>query len=229
LAAASGTLIGDRVFLTAAHVTRPAEDGIPPFIHVYVTFNLHVFDDRSTWIKVVDQAWHPSTPPCHNNVCDWPNSPDHTFSDVGLMLLESAPKGIKAMNLAQAGSFETRRGESQDQIIVGYGFPDIARPWSQWPGVRHYMVVPPEQVWDDRRTIGGSGQICLGDSGGPTFLGPIGASGRKRREVAAVTSATVGDCSTGSIFARVDHPDVLAWIDYQMKQWLAMSAVRAPR
>jgi hypothetical protein len=48
LAAGSGVLIGGRVFLTAAHVTRPSEDGIPPFIHVYVTFNLHVFDDRST-------------------------------------------------------------------------------------------------------------------------------------------------------------------------------------
>jgi hypothetical protein len=70
LAAGSGVLIGDRVFLAAAHVTRPSEDGIPPFIHVYVTFNLHVFDDRSAWIPVVAQAWHPSTLPCHNNVCE---------------------------------------------------------------------------------------------------------------------------------------------------------------
>jgi hypothetical protein len=117
------------------------------------------------------------------------------------------------------------RGDNQDQIIVGYGFPEIAQPWSwsQWPGVRHYVVVPPEQVWDDRRTIGGSGQICLGDSGGPTFFGPIGDSGDKRREVVAVSSATAGDCSTGSIFARVDNADVLAWIDYQTSQWLAIS------
>jgi hypothetical protein len=221
LAAGSGVLIGDRVFLTAAHVTRPAEDGIPPFIHVYVTFNLHVFDDRSTWIPVVAQAWHPSTPPCHNNVCDWQYSPTQTFSDVGLMLLESAPKGIKPAELARAGSIETGRGDSQDQIIVGYGFPDMARPWSQWPGVRHYVVVPPEQVLDDRRNTGGSGQICLGDSGGPTFFGPIGDSGQKRREVLAVTSATVGGCSTASIFARVDNADVLAWISQQVQQWAA--------
>jgi len=222
LAAGSGVLIGDRVFLTAAHVTRPSEDGIPPFIHVYVTFNLHVFDDRSTWIPVVAQAWHPSTPPCHNNVCNWDFPPlSMSFSDVGLMLLESPPKGIKPVKLAHAGSFETGRGDSQDQIIVGYGFPDHAQPWSQWPGVRHYVVVSPEQVWDDRRTTGGSGQICLGDSGGPTFFGPIGDSGNKRREVAAVTSATVGDCSTGSIFARVDNADVPAWIDQQVQQWAA--------
>src|SRR5690242_11656428 len=61
LGACSGTLIDERVFLTAGHCTRPSEGGIPPFIHVFVTFNLHVFDDRSTWIPVVAQAWHPST------------------------------------------------------------------------------------------------------------------------------------------------------------------------
>ena len=145
------------------------------------------------------------------------------------MLLESVPRGVKPMKLAHAGSFESGRGGNQDQIIVGYGFPDMAHPWPQWPGVRHYVTVPPEQVWDDRRTTGGSGQICLGDSGGPTFLGPIGASGRKRREVVALTSASVGDCSTGSIFARIDNADVLAWIDNQMKQWLSISGAEAPR
>ena len=30
----------------------------------------------------------------------------------------------------------------------------------------------------------------------------------------------MGDCSTGSIFARIDSADVRAWIDSQMKQWL---------
>src|SRR5262249_49792121 len=57
LPAGSGVLIGEQVFLTAAHVTRPSEDGIPPFIHLFVTFNLHALDDRSSWIPVVAQAW----------------------------------------------------------------------------------------------------------------------------------------------------------------------------
>jgi hypothetical protein len=125
LAAGSGVLIGDRVFLTAAHVTRPSEDGIPPFIHVYVTFNLHVFDDRSTWIPVVDQAWHPSTPPCHNNVCNWDFPPlSMSFSDVGLMLLESPPRGIKPMGLAHALPEEQREAFVAHEL-EGRSFKEI--------------------------------------------------------------------------------------------------------
>src|SRR6186997_1548392 len=45
LAACSGTLVHDRVFLTAGHCTRASEDGVPPFIRLFVTFNLHVLDD----------------------------------------------------------------------------------------------------------------------------------------------------------------------------------------
>ena len=67
LGACSGTLIQERVFLTAGHCTRISEGGIPPFIRVFVTFNLHVFDDRSTRNPVIAQAWHPSTLPCPNN------------------------------------------------------------------------------------------------------------------------------------------------------------------
>jgi len=48
LGACSGTFIHERVFLTAGHCTRVSEDGIPPFIHAFVTFNLRVFDDGST-------------------------------------------------------------------------------------------------------------------------------------------------------------------------------------
>jgi hypothetical protein len=48
LGVCSGTLIQERVFLTAGHCTRLAEGGIPPFIHVAVSFNLHVFDEPSS-------------------------------------------------------------------------------------------------------------------------------------------------------------------------------------
>src|SRR5215471_8613536 len=193
LAAGSGVLIGDRVFLTAAHVTRPAEDGIPPFIHVFVTFNLHVFDDRSTWIPVEAQAWHPSTLPCPHNSCDnWPPPPNRGLSDVGLIFLSRPVESIKPARLAPPGTFETGRGESQDKIVVGYGFPDKRLPWSQWPGTRHYVSIPSTDIFDDRHITGSPGVICLGDSGGPVFLGPIAESGNKRRTVAAITSATVG-------------------------------------
>lgn len=184
LGACSGTLIQERVFLTAGHCTRVSQDGIPPFIQIFVTFNLHVFDDRSTWIPVVEQAWHPSTLPCPNNSCPWPPPPVPGLSDVGLMFLAKPVNFAKAAKLAHPGTLERGPGERQDQVIVGYGFADSAPqggplPWSQWEGIRHYKVISPGQVFDDRFAIGGPGEICFGDSGGPTFLGPLAESGNK--------------------------------------------------
>jgi hypothetical protein len=70
LAVLPGVPIHERVFLTCGHCTRASEPGISPFITPYVTFNLHVLDDRSTWIRVAAQAWHPSTLPCGpDNAC----------------------------------------------------------------------------------------------------------------------------------------------------------------
>lgn len=128
----------------------------------------------------------------------------------GLVVRTLAAIEIKPAKLAHPGTCETDRGNSHEQIVVGYGFPNMPGPpvWSWWPGVRHYVVIPPEQPWDDRWTLGGPAQVCTGDSGGSTYPGPLGDSGQKRRSVLAITSATAGNCPTGSIFARIDNQDV---------------------
>jgi hypothetical protein len=227
LGACSGTLIHERVFLTAGHCTRISESGIPPFIHVFVTFNLHVFDDRSTWIPVIAQSWHPSTLPCPLNTCPWPPPPLPHFSDVGLMFLATPVKFIKTAALAHPGTLETGRGDSQQQIIVGYGFPDSppgggAPDWSRWEGVRHYRVILPEQIFDESAAIGGPGENCFGDSGGPTFLGPLAGSGKKRRQIIATTSGFEGrTCSTTSVVTRIDNENVQAWIAQEIAKFLA--------
>src|SRR5215467_3694357 len=46
------SLINDRVVLTAGHITKNAEGGLPPFVHVFVTFNSQFLADPSTWIPV---------------------------------------------------------------------------------------------------------------------------------------------------------------------------------
>jgi len=221
-------LIHEQVFLTAGHCTRISESGIPPFIHIYVTFNLHVFDDRSTWILVDAQTWHPSTLPCPNNSCPWPPPPVPGLSDVGLMFLAKPVKFTKPSKLAPAGALETGRGEKKEQLIVGYGFPDSAPgggppPWSQWEGIRYYRVISPEQIFDGSEAIGGPGENCFGDSGGPTFLGPVADSGDKRRAIVATTSGFAGTrCSTGdSVVSRIDSEDVQSWIAQEIEKFLA--------
>jgi len=229
LGACSGTLIHERIFLTAGHCTRVSEDGIPPLIHIFVTFNLHVFDDRSTWIPVIAQAWHPSTLPCPHNSCPWPDPPVPGLHDVGLMFLAIPVHFTKPAGLAHPGALDSGRGDSQDQIVVGYGFADSAPqggplPWSQWEGIRHYRVISPRQAFDAAWAFGSQGDGCFGDSGGPTFLGPLGESGNKRRAIITTASAFLGaSCSTGrSVVARIDNEDVQSWIAQQIKQWLPM-------
>lgn len=229
LGACSGTLIDDRIFLTAAHCTRPSEGGLPPFIRVFVTFNLHVFDDRSTWIRVIAQAWHPSTLPCPNQACNWPPPPTPHYSDVGLMLLATPVKFVKPAKLAPVGLLDRDRGDRGNQIIVGYGFlnstPEGKRPpLSQWDGIRHYRVIAPEQPFDDRQAIGGLGENCFIDSGGPTFRGPVGESGEKRRAIVATTSGWFegNTCATGrSVVSRIDNEEVQSWIARQIEHFLA--------
>jgi hypothetical protein len=76
-------------------------------------------------------------------VCDEPPIyPVPGVSDVGLMLLERPAKDIKPALLAPPGTLETGRGDSQEMSFVSYGPPAL--------GVRHYQLIPPEQIFDDR-------------------------------------------------------------------------------
>src|SRR5687768_16015402 len=63
---ASGTLIRDRVMVTAGHFTAPATSlgALPPSIRIVASFSPTDPRDRSTWIPVVRFATHPSMPHC---------------------------------------------------------------------------------------------------------------------------------------------------------------------
>jgi len=144
------------------------------------------------------------------------------------MFLATSPMNfIKTADLANPGTLETGRGDSQNPIIVGYGLPDGppggGQPdWSKWAGVRHYRVISPQQPFDESTAIGGPATACFGDSGGPTFLGPLADSGEKRRQIIATTSAVEGTtCSDTSVVARIDNVNVQAWIAQEIANFLA--------
>jgi len=226
------TLIHDRVLLTAGHCTRQSEFGTPPFIHVYFSFSLHVFDDRLTWIPVEAQAWHPSTLPCPpgSGCAGWGEPPRPGLSDIGLLLLpEDLPTPVKQLRpalLAPPGTLDNPWVQAREQVIVGYGFRDSAPgggslPWSQWDGIRRYRSKLLDHVIDDRwaQWVYPT-DTCFGDSGGPVFLGRPGNSGRERRYIVAVTSGFKGaTCPNAAINARVDNEDVQRWIAQQIRAW----------
>lgn len=63
---ASGTLIRDRVMVTAGHFTAPATSlgTLPASIRIFASFSATDAKDPETWIPVVRQATHPSMPHC---------------------------------------------------------------------------------------------------------------------------------------------------------------------
>jgi len=63
---ASGTLIRERVMLTAGHFTAPATTlgSLPPSLRIFASFSPRNARDPATWIPVVGYATHPSMPRC---------------------------------------------------------------------------------------------------------------------------------------------------------------------
>ena len=59
----SGTLIDDRVVLTAGHCVCQGLPEPPPFIRSFVSFAADA-RDQSTWLPVAKIAGHPSLPAC---------------------------------------------------------------------------------------------------------------------------------------------------------------------
>ena len=124
---ASGTLIRDRVMVTAGHFTAPANTlgSLPPSIRIFASFSPTDAKDPKTWIPVVRQATHPSMPHCPPPPqCDptdellvAPLEPG--IADVGLVFLAHAPPGIKPARFAAPGTLD--RSEGAQMTIVGYG------------------------------------------------------------------------------------------------------------
>jgi hypothetical protein len=224
LAFVSGTLIHDRVMVTAGHFTAPAKalGSIPPDRRVFASFSPDDAKDPKTWIPVVGLVTHPSMPHCPPPPqCDPTDdalvAPLETgIADVGLVFLAHAPSGIKPARLAEYGTLD--RSEGAQTTIVGYG--------TTTPRARH--APPDTAVWDGkrrvrtstlRRVIDGTwgvwsipSYVCSGDSGGAIFLD---ASPDSSNDPVLVANVSDGgwDCRRHNNNNRLDTQSIQAWIN----------------
>jgi hypothetical protein len=121
----SGTLIRDRVMVTAGHFTAPAKalGTLPPSIRIFASFSPTNAKDPKTWIPVVGLATHPSMPHCPpppqcdptDEILVAPLEPG--IADVGLVFLAQSPRGVTPARLADDGALG--KSEGRPTTIVG--------------------------------------------------------------------------------------------------------------
>jgi secreted trypsin-like serine protease len=207
----SGTLLTERIFLTAGHCTEA------PAAHIEVWFAADVenFIPANGYPFDGDVGGTPFTHPLYD-----PNA--FFLHDLGVVELEAdfpmtEYGALPALDVLD--QMKTKRGQQDTTFTaVGYGlqksFPDAA----SWKDValRIRMFATPQLVQINTAYTGdfsillsnnaATGGICFGDSGGPNFIGTSNV-------IAGVTSyARNSTCAgTGGVY-RIDRADDLDWL-----------------
>lgn len=221
---ASGTLIRDRVMVTAGHFTAPATSlgALPPSVRIVASFSPTDPRDRATWIPVVRFATHPSMPHCPPPPqCDPTDDSlvaplQQGIADVGLVVLAHAPPGIRPARLAAHGALDGAEGVTT--TIVGYGTTTPQRrsvpPDSvQWDGKRRIRTSRVRRVIDETWALWSlPSHVCSGDSGGGIFL--RGADGE--RLVASVSDGG-RDCRSHNNNNRLDTRAIQRWMEEALR------------
>ncbi|WOQ16833.1 trypsin-like serine protease [Raineyella sp. W15-4] len=200
----SGTLLSERVFLTAGHCTA----GNPTYV--------------SVWFDAVPDPQHPDV--VGGTAYTHPAYDPGTFyqHDVGVVVLDRPVPSATYGRLPAVNQLDSLGpGNRTTFTSVGYGlqasFPDAAAWKNRADVVR--MVAHPRlvQINTGMPEVGdfamllsanaNTGGICSGDSGGPNFLGDSTV-------IAGVTSYTRNPTCAGTAgVMRLDRSDVLDWVE----------------
>ena len=227
---ASGTLIRDRVVVTAGHFTAPANAlaTLPPSIRIFASFSPTDAKDPKTWIPVVGQATHPSMPHCPpppqcdptDEILVAPLEPG--IADVGLVFLAQSPRGVTPAHLAADGALG--KFEGGPTTIVGYGTTvprkrDAPPDTAVWDGRRRLRTSNLRRVVDETWALWSiPSYVCSGDSGGAIFLGSAGANRTSGEVLAANVSDGGVDCRRHNNNNRLDTRKIQSWISETIRQ-----------
>ena len=222
----SGSLLTDRVFLTAGHCTDQDAEESPVSARIYFEQDAGAHYDPATGVDPVSGYPETGGITAHtlydygfDNFAGFPNN-----HDVGLVILDAPvqteyPEIDTYASLAASGTLETYgTGQNATVTVSGYGVTRInpvklesyrsrlmATTYIQ-NLVSHNTAGFNVQIASNRG--GGRGGTCFGDSGGPILLDDTDV-------IAAVNSFVMGVGNTcgGVAFAyRTDQAEVIAWI-----------------
>ena len=224
LAVCTGTLIHERVFLTAGHCTGRGVRGVPSAVQVSVSFSPSNAFDRSSWIPVAKHIVHPSLPDeclvkpgCDPTTVGVFPAGDPARADIGMAILAKPARSIKPAPLARPGTLTDARLNQRMMTVVGYGSTapipvgPTPPPASAWDGIRRFRSSALEKVmnefWAGWRL---PSRVCFGDSGAPTFVDDP-PEPAVRRLVAVVSDGGI-DCASRDMRVRVDTAAMQDWI-----------------
>jgi hypothetical protein len=223
----SGTLIRDRVMITAGHFTAPAKalGTLPPDLRIFASFSPADAKNPDTWIPVVAMTTHPSMPHCPPPPqCDPTDDSlvaplEPGIADLGLAFLAHAPEGIEPAKLAERDALS--EAEGAEMTIVGYGtttprnrdaLPDTA----VWDGKRRVRQTRLRRIVDEIWALWSiPSHVCSGDSGGAIF----GQTGAGPGEALVANVSDGGrDCRTHNNHVRLDTAAIQSWIDIAISE-----------
>lgn len=226
----SGTLIRDRVMVTAGHFTAPAKalGTLPPSIRIFASFSPTNAKDPKTWIPVVRLATHPSMPHCPpppqcdptDEILVAPLEPG--IADVGLVFLARNPQEVTPARLADYEALG--KSEGGPTTIVGYGTTaprkrDAPPDTSTWDGKRRFRTSILRRVVDETWALWSiPSHVCSGDSGGGIFLKTPGATQASREVLVANVSDGGLDCRRHNNNNRLDTRNIQSWINETIRQ-----------
>jgi V8-like Glu-specific endopeptidase len=194
----SGTLIAPKVFLTASHCTFDLSDyGVTD---VFASF---------------DPEYKPGSKlfrgTAHTHPLFGTGGSDDSH-DLAVVVLESAPQGIRPARLPGLNLFEELAANNglkdQEFVAVGYGATTrtvgVGGPTWEYDDVRRFATskfnsLNPGWLRLSQNAATGNGGTCYGDSGGPNFLG--------KTDIIAGDTVT-GDtaCRSTNVIYRLDTP-----------------------
>lgn len=212
----SGTLISERVFLTASHCTAPVDAYLAghPGAQMLVTFDSTITSTSTYYTGV----WH--TNPAYSSArgADDPG-------DVAVIVLDQAPTGILPAHLPSAGLLSQLKAQhvlnATRFTAVGYG---TVRETNQkaWQSILNnadrnrveqgFLSLTNAWITLSMNLATGNGGTCYGDSGGPHF---IHLNGAETDIVVAVTVTGDANCKATDKDYRVDTPAARSFLsDY---------------
>lgn len=199
----SGTLLSERVFLTAGHCTDGLLAFNIPAEKVRVSFSLDIFAKTAKWLKVESYMNHP----------DYNWGPTSNPHDLGVVVLAKPIHNLAPANLPPEGyldSLETAGLLAATKFaVVGYGSDQNG----ETDGFRkiafsRFLSLHDAWLYMIQNVHTGDSGTCHGDSGGPTFdtRGAV-------EYLVAVTSWGDARCVATGINYRVDLASSLAFIN----------------